>query len=128
MSTTRNPHDDATAGDAGRCAECRAELVFLDDARFTFVVVFHHDALGERCSCGSAEPDHGVAAIVVVRDHIPNDPETTAWATGCNRGTCTHHFAVDLDAVERSGVPVFTLIEYPACVGALDALAAAGRA
>ena len=66
-------------------------------------------------------------AIAVVRSWAPGPDGAieAAWATGCNLGTAVAFQSLSVEAIERSGVPVFTLIEGPACSDALDALAVA---
>ena len=97
---TLNPHEHATIGEVGECAECRAGVIanFADDPH-AFVLMYFED--------GGAEPD----SIAVVRQPSPDgeDAVETAWATGCNPGTTVAFREIPVEALERSGVPTFTL-------------------
>jgi hypothetical protein len=140
MSNTRRlraGHHHSSVAKAGRCSTCRARNIeIVREGIFGFVLTFYDQAQasGERrpCACGcgkivSTPLEREVSAIAVVRDWNGLDPVETAWATGCNAGTAVGVRAVPVDVIERTGVPLFTLLTPPVSTAALDALDAAWR-
>jgi hypothetical protein len=132
----RPDHNHASLTEGAECPVCRAYAIALQGkGPHGFALAYYDPAesaeSGGRCSCCGKpvamdldRPD----ALALIRSWAPTQDSAveTAWATGCNPGCGVAIMGpLPVEVIEAPALPLFTLIEGPAALAALDAIRAA---